>query len=366
MSGALDIVMLSHLNWDRRLFQRPQQLATRFARMGHRVAYFSVERLVRFAQLPIPERIQEPEPNLLAVMLPQVPGAWRFDWARRMTDASVAARARHAWTTGRRVLWCQHPRFARIAGELKPEVLVYDAMDPHGAFARRDESVVRMEDELLAAADVVFAGGRSLAGLLESRGAKPICLPSGIDFAHFAAAADPGPVHPASEHISRPILGYFGAIDERIDWDLLAWIARERRNWSIVLVGPVLGDASRFPSEQNLHLAGACEYRDLPQWLRAFDVCLIPWVVNDLTRYMSPTKTPEYLASGRPVVSSAIPDVEADYAQDVQIARTQGEWLESCTRALMRGSGAPVRPAASLEWDEIARRMVAAFPVVQA
>lgn len=349
-----DFVFLSHLSWNRKLFQRPQQLALQFAKAGDTVHFFSVERLLTYLDTPLTERFVEPAPRISAMMLPQVPGSRVFPPARALTNALVRAKAYASWTGGYRVVWCQHPRFAPFARDLSPDLLVYDCMDPHGAFRNRDKLVIEQEDQLLREADVVFAGGRSLARLLEERGAKPECLPSGIDFAHFAQAAEPGPKPKELESMTPPILGYIGAIDERIDWELLRWLANERASWTFLLVGPLVG-MDRIPiSESNVVHVGGKNYSALPEWLRAFDVCLIPWVVDELTKHMSPTKTPEYLASGRPVVSVAIPDVEADFGADVLIGRTKEEFLAACQRALVRGKTPAVKPESSRTWEEIA------------
>lgn len=352
-----DFVFLSHLSWNRKLFQRPHQLALQFAKAGDKVHYYSVERLLTYLDTPMMDRIVEPEDRLSAMMLPQCPGVRRLAPARAITNALVRAKARGAWSTGTRVVWCQHPRFAALAGDLGADLIVYDCMDPHGAFRNRDKLVVEQEDALLRRADVVFAGGRSLARLLEERGATPECLPSGIDFDHFAQAAEPGTKPKELESLTPPILGYIGAIDERIDWELLRWLANERASWTFVLVGPLVG-MDRIPiSESNVIHVGGKNYSALPTWLRGFDVCLIPWVVDELTSYMSPTKTPEYLASGRPVVSVAIPDVEADFGAHVLIGRTKEEFLAACQRALVTGKGPAVKPESSRTWAEIATAM---------
>jgi len=328
-----------------------------FARAGDRVHYFSVERLIKYLETPMTERIQQPSERVSAMMIPQCPGLRVYGPARALTNALIRAKASAAWTRGVRVVWCQHPRFAPIAIKLGGDIIVYDCMDPHALFRNRDKLVGQQEESLLRRADVIFAGGRSLARLLEEHGAKPECLPSGIDYDHFAKAAEPGTKPKELEGVSPPILGYIGAIDERIDWELLRWLAKERASWTIVLVGPLVGmDRIPIPESNVIHVGGK-NYSALPDWLRGFDVCLIPWVVDELTSHMSPTKTPEYLASGRPVVSAAIPDVEADFGDQVLIGRTKEEFLAACQRALVVGKGPAMKPESSRTWSEIATIM---------
>lgn len=322
--------------------------------------YLAVDRFLSVLEKGLAERVQRPAERLTALILPQVPGTWRIGAARALTDLIVRAKATDCFTgapAGRRVLWCQHPRFAPIAERIKCDLVVYDCMDPHAAFRAGDPRSAELEDRLLRRADVVFAGGHSLAELVRPRREDVLCLPSGIDYRHFASAAAPGELPPELRELRKPVLMYTGAIDERIDWDLIAWLARERPTWSIVLVGPlVLTD--RLPvKEPNIHHLGAREYRRLPDYLRGADVCLIPWRVTGLTRYMSPTKTPEYLATGAPVVSTAIPDVIGDYGDSVSVANTKEEFLGRCTDALVRGRRAPEKPERSRTWDEIAEVM---------
>lgn len=355
----LKIVNLSHLAWERNLFQRPQQLMTRFAAMGDSVSYLSLVGLKRFLLMKIDQRTIR-QPNLVAMNLPFMPMSKRIDASRRATMALLRAKARpelEEGTPGRRILWLQNPSYADEIEHLPHDLLVYDVMDPFAAFRTSDPRVAAREDKVLKAAHIVFTGGRSLHTQVEGRHPNVHCFPSGIDFPHFARAAEEGPLPAELEKIPGPRLGYFGAVDERIDWNLIRDVCRERRNWSIVFIGPlVLID--RIPiDEPNFHWLGARRYDVLPNYLRGFDVCLIPWLVNDLTRFMSPTKTPEYLAAGRPVVSTPIPDVMADYRDEARIAADTPSYIQACTTALLAGHTPARKPPQSRTWDEISEAM---------
>lgn len=357
----LRITALSHLAWERTLFQRPQQLMSRFAALGHRVDYFSLVSFKRYLAMPLEARLIKGPGDLEAQNLPFFPGTSRFALSAWLSRKLLTLKARPTLRAGTapRVLWLQYPGFVDLVDQLPHDLLVYDAMDPFRAFAKSDPKVLRQEEELLQRANIVFTGGRSLQRLLEPLRPNAICHPSGIDFNHFARAAQECPAPPPDiAKLSKPVLGYFGAVDERLDWDLLQYLCRERRHWSIVLIGPLVGLDKLPINEPNLHWLGPKSYARLPDYLRCFDVCLIPWKVNDLTRFMSPTKTPEYLASGRPVVSVPIPDVAADYAEEVLLADTPKAFLEQCTKALLRGKGPALKPPQSRTWDEIAEAML--------
>ena len=358
-ADQLTIVNLSHLAWERKLFQRPQQLMSRFAAMGDDVSYFALVGLRRYMEMPLEQRIITGN-SLMAQNLPFMPLAKRFAPSRALTMALLRAKAaaplRKA-AKGRRVLWLQNPAYIESIDKLPHDLVVYDVMDPFAAFRTSDPKVAEREERVLRKADIVFTGGRSLHTQVEHRHAHAYCFPSGIDFDHFARAAGDGQTPADIAKLEKPILGYFGAVDERIDWKLIETLCRERRHWSVVFLGPLVLIPEIPIQEPNFHWLGAKSYDALPDYLRAFDVCLIPWLVNDLTRFMSPTKTPEYLAAGRPVVSTPIPDVAADYANEVLIADTAEKYIQACTTALMRGIGSANKPSQSRTWDEIAREM---------
>ncbi len=355
------IVALSHLAWERKLFQRPQQLMKCFSELGHQVSYFSLVGLKRYLNMNTEDRLDEVNERLFFQNLPFFPLSHRFEICGKLSLSFLKAKAlpymRDA-PTGKRVLWLQNPHYIALVDRIPHDILIYDAMDPFRAFKNSKPHVVEEENRLLKEADLVFTGGRSLNAQIEDLHDNIHCYPSGIDFDHFSRGAEEGPIPKSMAKIQKPVLGYFGAVDERIDWDLIQHICRERRNWSIVFIGPlVLMD--KIPiDEPNFHWLGPKKYDYLPKYLRTFDVCLIPWLVNDLTKFMSPTKTPEYLAAGRPVVSTPIPDVCADYSEEVLIAKDPDEYLTQCTKALRQGVGKAYRPPQSMSWMETAEAMI--------
>lgn len=366
MSPRLAIACLSHLAWDRSLFQRPQQLMSRFAEGGDVVEYISP---VGFGNW---RRRRSQGTGTVAIGMagravhlpvyaPPGRGGWRAHMARLVCRNRVV-RFLHGHTDMRRILWLQSPAFLEVARAARPlvDVIVYDCMDPFAEFATNhhdDETPALREKELLGLADATFAGGRSLHQHCRQHAPGAICLPSGIDFEHFARANEPGQIPRDLGGFRRPALGYIGAVDERLDWKLLAALAQRHRDWTIVLIGPLVMMTQLPVQEPNLVHLGARPYDQLPAYLRGLQVCLIPWLVNDLTRYMSPTKTPEYLASGRPVVSTPIPDVVADYAEDVAVAGDVDGFIAACEKAVALPPGTARKPASSRTWSEIAAAM---------
>ncbi len=356
----LRIVNLSHLVWEKKLFQRPQQLMSHFAAMGDEVSYFALVGLRRFLVMDMTERTLKTDNGLTAYNLPYMPLSKRFEFAQKITKSLLCAKARPALGAkgdAPRILWIQNPAFVDQIDQLPHDLVVYDIMDPFAAFKTSDKRVADREERILRKADLVFTGGRSLHSQVEGRHPDIHCFPSGIDFDHFAKAASDGPIPSDLKDIAKPVLGYFGAVDERIDWDLVQYLCRERRNWSVVFLGPLVLIDKIPIDEPNFHWLGPKNYDRLPNYLRGFDVCLIPWLVNDLTKFMSPTKTPEYLAAGRPVVSTAIPDVAQDYREEALMAHSHEEFLEHCTRALMDGIGPAAKPPQSRTWRETAEEM---------
>lgn len=356
------IICVSHLAWEERLFQRPQQLMLQFERLGCSVRYAALTSSRRWMGMAESERRIPFGERGTAFNRPFLPLSGRFPALR---DASVGSAAKvaekalpPAAAVGPRVLWVQHPALAVPARRVRHDALVYDCMDPFGAFAASLPGTAERERALLHDADLVFTGGRSLHAQREGLNPRTHCFPSGIDFEHFASAAMPGDVPAELKALARPVLGYVGAVDERIDWPMVARLCAERPAWSVVFVGPLVGLARCPVDAPNFLHVGGRPYAQLPSWLRGFDVALIPWVVNDLTSFMSPTKTPEYLAAGCPVVSTAIPDVVADYGDCTFVANRPEDFVARCEQALARGRTGPVKPPAARTWEEIAREML--------
>jgi UDP-galactopyranose mutase len=243
---------------------------------------------------------------------------------------------------------------------LRPLAVVYDCMDELSAFRGAPPALVEREAGLLRRADLVFTGGQSLWEAKRTRHPSVHCFPSGIDAAHFARAraAMEEPADQAA--IPGPRIGFFGVLDERLDVALVRELAAARPEWSLVMIGPVVKIApEELPRAENVHYLGPKRYDELPAYLAGWDVAALFFALNEATRFISPTKTPEYLAAGKPVVSTPIRDVVHPYGDAglVRIADGAAEWVAAVEAALSRGPADAAwlervdRFLAGISWD---------------
>ena len=241
------------------------------------------------------------------------------------------------------VLWYYTPQALRFSDHLQPDAVVYDCMDELSAFKNADPALPSLERELMRRADLVFTGGQSLFEVKQDQHHNIHALPSSVDVAHFAAArrSQDEPVDQGA--ILHPRLGFFGVLDERLDISLLRGVAEARPEWQIVMIGPVVKiDRDDLPRLPNIHYLGPKKYDELPRYLAGWDVALLLFARNEATRYISPTKTPEYLAAGKPVVSTSIRDVVTPYGEMglVRIADAVPDFVAACDSALTESAAA--------------------------
>ncbi len=270
-----------------------------------------------------------------------------------------------AQTSGKMVLWYYTPMMLPFSQHLNADCVVYDCMDELANFRFAPPELLKLETQLIERADLVFTGGYSLYEAKRSRHPRIYPFPSSVDVAHFAQGrADLA--QPADQRdILGPRLGFYGVIDERMDLDLLAAVADARPDWALVMVGPIVKIAPEdLPRRANIHYLGGKTYDELPAYLSGWDVALMPFAINDATRFISPTKTPEYLAAGRPVVSTPITDVVRHYGKltGVAIASTADEFVAQCETALeIAGRSDWLADVdillAEMSWDETVQRM---------
>lgn len=233
-------------------------------------------------------------------------------------------------------LWYYTPAALAFSAHLQPQAVVYDCMDELSLFQGASADLCTWEEELFRRADVVFTGGPSLYEAKRLRHNNAHLFPSSIDFNHFARARqDSEPADQAA--IPYPRLGFFGVIDERFDIELIDAVARARPDWQVVLIGPVVKiDPQQLPRHDNIHYLGARDYDMLPAYLGGWDVALLPFARNNATRFISPTKTPEYLAGGKPVVSTPIRDVIDLYGHlDMVCIAADGDEFVQCIEKLL-------------------------------
>jgi UDP-galactopyranose mutase len=313
------LLVFSHLRWDF-VLQRPQHVMMRAAQTYD--VLFWEEVVWTSGGTPWVELF--PRAKGITVAVPHVPGgmsAIKTDAAQRqLLDQAVAGRElKHRPFAA----WFYTPMALTFAEHLRPDVTIYDCMDELSAFRGAPPRMLELEERLLARADLVFAGGRSLYEAKRGRHPRVHCFPSSIDVAHFAQARTPQDEPADQATIPHPRLGFFGVIDERLDMELISALAVAQPAWHFVMIGPVVKiDPATVPRRHNIHWLGPKLYAELPHYLAGWDLGFMPFALNESTRFISPTKTPEFLAAGLPVVSTAIVDVVRDYgdARLVEIA----------------------------------------------
>ncbi|MDQ2643417.1 MAG: glycosyltransferase [Myxococcota bacterium] len=349
MNEPNDLVCFSHLRWNF-VFQRPNHLMERCSR--ERRVFFVEEPVFDAEQLGISvDHIED-----LFVVVPRLPR----DTAAKDVPSLLAecyAQLFRQFEIKDPIAWYYTPMSLLATRDFQFSMVVYDCMDQLSAFYGAPPELVSLERELLSIARLVFTGGQSLYEEKRYQHPNVHAFPSSVDAAHFGRARKALPEPADQGHIPHPRLGFYGVIDERMDLDLLAYVARERPSWQVVLLGPVVKiDPGVLPRAPNLHYLGMKEYRELPDYLSGWDVAIMPFAENEATRFISPTKTLEYLAGGRPVVSTPIRDVVHPYADEglVRCARREG-FVEAVEVALAEGF-APIQARvdellARTSWD---------------
>jgi UDP-galactopyranose mutase len=326
-----DLICLSHLRWNF-VFQRPQHLMSRYA--ATRRVYFVEEPLFDDTALTASLTF-EPHGHLM-VVVPHLPS--RFTAQQSMAaQRALLNQLLAAERIERYVLWYYTPSALRFTDHLTPQAVVYDCMDELSAFKNADPELPALERALFGRSDLVLTGGQSLYEAKKHLHDNIHPLPSSVDVDHFATARQPTIDPEDQQAIPHPRLGFFGVLDERLDTHLLSALADARPDWQLVMIGPVVKiDPADLPRRPNIHYLGAKSYTALPRYISGWDVALLLFARNDATRFISPTKTPEYLAAGKPVVSTSIRDVVSPYGDLglVRIADAAGDFVRACEAAL--------------------------------
>jgi UDP-galactopyranose mutase len=233
------------------------------------------------------------------------------------------------------IVWFYTPMALPLLKQFNPSLIVYDCMDELSAFQNAPKQLLQREKALLNIADVVFTGGPSLYQAKRDLHSNMHCFPSSVDAAHFQKSLDRSSSHLSQHNIAGPKLGFYGVIDERFDLALVAALADADPSWQIILVGPVVKiDPASLPQRANIHYMGQQSYAALPEFLAGWDVCLLPFALNEATRFISPTKVLEYMAAELPIVSTAINDVVVPYGDIVAIGYDTEEFIAACKTAL--------------------------------
>jgi len=337
------LIVFSHLRWGF-VFQRPQHLMTRLAQ--HFDVYFIEEPVFADAEPALMSATHQNGVEVLTPRTKEFASGFHDSQLNAMKPLIADFMASRGITQP--LVWLYTPMALPLVADLEPRAVIYDCMDDLASFKFAPPELAAREQALMALADLVLTGGPSLYEARQGLHPNLHCLPSAVDAAHFAPenldgddveAAVANELHRGMPH---PRLGFFGVIDERLDLPLVAAIADRRPGWQIVMAGPVVKiDPATLPQRPNIHWIGMQRYEALPHLMSHWDVCLLPFALNEATRFISPTKTLEYLAGGKPVVSTPIRDVVSLYASAVRFGEDAGEFVAAVEEVL--GEHAPER-----------------------
>ena len=330
-----DLVCFSHLRWDF-VFQRPQHLLTRCAR--ERRVFFIEEPVYRNGSMRLD--VREAEAGVY-VVVPQLPDGLRSEIAINAVMKEMTRQLFFEHSIDEYVFWYYTPMALKFTDHFNPVASVYDCMDELSAFKGADSQLPSFEKQLFHCVDLVFTGGQSLYEAKCNQHASVHAFPSSIDASHFRKARTAVQDPEDQSSIPHPRLGFFGVIDERFDSELLNQVAEKRPDWHFVMIGPIVKiDPASLPKHPNIHYLGPKKYNELPDYLAGWDIALLLFARNESTRFISPTKTPEYLAAGKPVISTSIRDVVRPYGEMklVEIADTPNELIEAAEKILSSSS----------------------------
>ena len=360
------IVVHSHLRWDF-VWQRPQQILSRLA--AHAPVLFVEEPIFLDDLASNHLDVSVPFANVFRAV-PHIAGTLRDDpdkypsIVRALVQDAIADGGKLKGLFANPIQWFYSPATApSMLGAFDEIAVVYDCMDELAQFRFALPDLPRRERLLLNNADVVFTGGHKLYDVKRRYHRNVHFFGCGVDVAHFAKASSPHtPVPPEIASLPQPIFGYFGVIDERIDYDLIAKLAGACPDASVVMIGPVVKvDPSTLPQAANIHWLGRREYSELPSYVKGFATCLMPFALNDATEYINPTKTLEYMAARKPIVSTAIADVVRNFTPIVRVARSHEQFIAFAARAaknpdlVLLGEG--VKKADRASWETIVSQM---------
>jgi len=329
----IDLVCFSHLRWNF-VFQRPQHLLTRFSK--HQRVFFIEEPIFHDGE----EKVEIEQVNNVHVVVPYLKHGLPEDEVhnRQRTVVNNLISKMHI---NKFISWYYTPMAIPFSNHLAPELVVYDCMDELSAFKFAPPSLAINEKDLFKRADVVFTGGMSIYESKKDHHHNVHPFPSSIDKVHFGQARKIRKEPEDQKNIPHPRFGFFGVVDERFDIELLREVATKKPDWQFVILGPVVKiDPADLPRQGNIHYLGSKKYEELPHYIASWDIATILFAINDSTKYISPTKTPEYLAAGKPVISTPIRDVVRPYGDNnlVHIVNNAEEFIAAAEKELAKKS----------------------------
>ncbi|WP_400193506.1 glycosyltransferase family 1 protein [Hymenobacter sp. B81] len=359
-----DLVCFAHLHWDF-VWQRPQHLLSRFAR--HTRVFYVEEPCTHFEDTQMQPwlEIKDREQGHLKVVVVHLPGGLSEE-AADAVQAELLNEYFERENIRDFIAWYYSPMFLAKSRQFRPALTIYDCMDELANFKGAHPELRSREQELFGQAQLVFTGGQSLYEAKQKQHASAHAFPSSIDKAHFGQARTELPEPADQQPIPHPRVGFFGVVDERLDIELLGELAAAHPEWQFVIIGPVVKiDPATLPQAANIHYLGGKSYQELPAYLRGWDVATLLFADNESTKFISPTKTPEYLAAGKPVVSTPIRDVVRPYGELglVHIAADADRFGRAIGQALGEADDAAWLQRvdaylATISWDQTWQQMV--------
>jgi UDP-galactopyranose mutase len=326
-----DLVCFSHLRWDF-VYQRPQHLLSRCAKT--RRVFFVEEPIFGNGSMRLDMREAE---TGVHVVVPHLPDGLRSEIAINAVMREMTRQMFIDHDINEYIFWYYTPMALSFTDRFNPVASVYDCMDELSAFKGAHSALPMLEKRLFQHVDLVFTGGQSLYEVKCDQHPSVHAFPSSIDASHFRKARKITEDPQDQAHIPHPRLGFFGVIDERFDSQLLDEVASMRPDWQFVIIGPIVKiDPATLPNHPNIHYLGSKKYQELPEYLAGWDIALLLFARNESTRFISPTKTPEYLAAGKPVISTSIRDVVRPYGELklVEIADIADDFVKAAEKLL--------------------------------
>jgi UDP-galactopyranose mutase len=326
----IDLVCFSHLRWGF-VFQRPNHLLSRFSK--HQRVFFIEEPIFYEGEDKL--QIENYNENLFIVtphLKSGLPEAEVHKQQRKFISNLFTNMNIEKYFS-----WYYTPMALPFTDHLNPELVIYDCMDELSAFKFAPPQITTLEKDLFKKADVVFTGGQSIYEFKKGQHQNIHAFPSSIDKHHFGLARKFSQDPQDQKHIPHPRFGFFGVIDERFDIELIDAVAKAKPHWHFIMLGPIVKiDPATLPQYENIHYLGGKKYEELPSYIAGWDVALIPFAMNESTKFISPTKTPEYLAAGKPVISTPIRDVVHPYGHNklVHIAGDAKEFINAAEKEL--------------------------------
>lgn len=318
MQISYDMIVFCHLRWDF-VYQRPQHI---ISRLSETYNILVIEEPIHNEDGKL-YKLENINPNL-TILKPQVDS---------IAEIKTILEQLHIKNID--FAWFYSPAFVDLLPYLKINTLIYDCMDELSQFKGASKELRAQENLLIQEADLVFTGGKSLYEAKSKLTSDAHCFPSSVDVPHFQKATNGIAVPKDIAEIKKPIVGYIGVIDERIDLDLVHQTAQSLPDVSFVMLGPLAKiEEEDLPKASNIHYLGMKQYKGLPGYLKAFEIAMMPFALNESTEFISPTKTLEYMAANKPIISTAITDVVRDYSQDLRIVGSAEEFSKSITQIL--------------------------------